>query len=103
MPGIVAYDAGDGPDASVAVLVPPKVRAEDVTLFALFPPPAPPELVTVIVTVIVSPTLTVVGIADIEDVRTGAAKTKLEKAVEINTNTNIIEIILFFIKNTDII
>ncbi len=80
-------DVGDGPDKYVAEPVPPKVRADGVTLFIF----TVPSLVTVITTVITSPVLTFVGVADIDDMRLGAAKTKLEKAVEINTNTIIIE------------
>ena len=60
-------------------------------------------LFTVMLTVIVSPTLTVAGVADIDDVKLSAANTKLEKKVNNKTNTNPIEIILPFIKITGII
>jgi len=49
------------------------------------------------------PGVTVAGVADIDDVSIAAANTKLVKKVRNKLNTNIIEIILLFIKITDII
>jgi len=72
--------------------VPPIVKEEAWTLSA-----SSPVLVTVIVTVIVSPTSTVAGVADIEDVSIGAAKTKLENTVKNNIKVITIDKILFFI------
>ena len=56
-------DAGSGPEARIAEPVPPKVKALGVTVDAC----ASPSLVTVTVTVIVSPTISVSGVAEIEE------------------------------------
>ena len=99
-PAAIFADPGDGPvTGPVAVLVPPNVRDDGVTLFTC----SPPVLFTVITTVMVWPGVTVAGVADIDDVSIAAANTKLVKKVRNKLNTNIIEIILLFIKITDII
>jgi len=64
-PAAMLADAGDGPVEYVAVLVPPIVRDDGVTLFTC----SPPVLLTVITTVMVWPGVTVAGVADIDDVR----------------------------------
>lgn len=56
--------------------MPPKVKDEGATLFTA----SPPVLLTVIVTVMDCPGVTVAGVADMEDVKLARAKTKLEKS-----------------------
>jgi hypothetical protein len=62
-------DAGDGPVEYVAVLVPPIVKVDGATPFAV----VPPSLFTVITTVTVWPGVTVAGVATMDDVSAAVA------------------------------
>ncbi len=68
-PAAMLADAGDGPVEYVAVLVPPIVKVDGATPFAV----VPPSLFTVITTVTVWPGVTVAGVATMDDVSAAVA------------------------------